>query len=281
MSETQTEEAPPQDPPAPAASYKLAPPRTAIKTGMPTDGMWLFAGLPKAGKTSLAASIPDAVLLELENHGADRVDGWVQEIPDLPTFRQAVMAAIKEPTVKVIVIDTLDVLIDWIEDDVAAQFGLENMNERKEGTNGFAVWGELRKRVNGLVGMFKGCGKLVVLLAHFKEPKLDNEGRLVVTQNINAPGKIGSYICAQADAIGNCFKTPLGQSTQYVASFQGGGVTGTFGSRIAELEDKRIVLPKGKQWEAIQAAFKPAQAPVAETPAKTNGKPAAAPARRK
>lgn len=251
---------------APAVEFKLSPPRAAKKTGMPTDGLWLFAGLPKAGKTTLASTIPGGIILELERGGADRVSGWVQDVPNLPTFRKALVAAIKAPEVKVIVIDTLDVLLDWVEDDVAAQFGLENMSERKEGVNGFAVWGELRKRTNSMVEVLKTCGKLVILLAHYKDPKLDADGKVVISQAINAPGKTGSYICGQADAIGNCFKRPMGQATQYVVSFQGGHGLGTFGSRIAELEDRVIVLPKTNQWAAIEAAFKPAEGSVS-TPA--------------
>ena len=237
------------------SDFKLAPPRTAVKKGMPSEGLWLFAGLPKSGKTTLASSIPNSVILELERGGADRVSGWVQEIPNLDTFRKALVASIKEPQVKTIVIDTLDVLMDWVEDDIAAKHGLATMSERKEGVNGFEVWGELRTRTTNLVAMLKGCGKLVILLAHYKDPKLDADGKVVITQAINAPGKIGSYICGQADAIGNCFKRPMGSSTQYVISFQGGHGLGTFGSRIQELEDKLIVLPKSNPWSAIEAVF--------------------------
>lgn len=236
--------------------FKLAAPRKAVKTGMPTEGMWLLVGLPKAGKTTLAASIPGAVILELEKNGADRVSGWVQEVPDMVTFRAALKACLNDKSVKVVVIDTLDVLLDHIEDDVAAKHGLENMSERKEGVNGFAVWGELRQKVNNLVATLKGCGKLVVLLAHLKDPKTDSEGKVVMSNAINAPGKIGSYICSQADAIGNCFKRQSGSSTQYVLSFQGGsGVIGMFGSRLSELEDKTVILPKENQWAAVEALF--------------------------
>jgi len=252
------QEAPPQT----APGFKLAPPRAAVKTGMPTDGFWLFAGLPKAGKTTLGASAPGAVLLEMERGGADRINGWVQEIPDLPTFRQALFVSMRDPSVKAIVIDTLDMLLDWIGDDVAEQFGLDNLNERKEGVNGFAVSEELRKRVNGLIGTFKGCGKLVLALAHLREPKLDNEGKLVISHNINARGKLAGYICGQADVIGNCFKRPVGQDTQYVVSFQGGGMLGTFGGRISELEGRTIILPKTDQWAAITGIFD-AKAPTA------------------
>lgn len=275
MTETQTQEAPAETQTAP--KFKLAPPRGVLKKGVPTDGVWLVAGLPKNGKTTLAASIAGGVVLEMEKGGADRVPGWVQEIPDMNTFRQAFVAACQDQNVKAIVVDTLDVIIDNLQAEVAAKFGLETMSERKEGVNGFAVWDFLHEKVAAMVKAFKECGKLVVLLAHFKEPRLDSEGKLVITNSINAPGKIGGYICSHADVIGICSKKRVGDKTQYVIKFHGEGIIGAFGSRIPELEDKTIVLPKASQWAAIEAAFKPengkVEAPAAKAAqAKTNGR---------
>lgn len=237
-------------------AFKLKPRRAAPKTGMPTDGFWIIAGLWKSGKTVLAASAPDSVVLELEKGGADRVDGWVQEIPDMSTFRQAFVAAVKEPKVKIIVIDTLDEVLGHLEDEIAQKYGLESMSERKEGVSGFETWGDLNKKVSELVAGFKNCGKLVVALAHFKEPRLNSEGKLVVTNAINAPGKIGSYLCSHADAIGVCSKEKIGSKMQYKVSFEGGGPLGAFGSRVSELENKTIILPDRNQWSAIEAIFK-------------------------
>lgn len=240
----------------PAETFKLSPPRGVLKKGVPTDGMWLIAGLPKNGKTTLAASIPGAVILELEKGGADRVSGWVQEVPDMETFRKVFIAAVKEPAVKAIVIDTLDVVIDNIEHEVAELFGLENLNERKDGVSGFAMWGKLQEKVSAMVKAFKECNKLVVLLAHFKEPRIDSEGKLVITNSIQAPGKVGGFICSHADAIGICSKRRLGEKTQYVIKFHGDGIIGAFGSRIPELEDKTVILPKENPWSAIEECFK-------------------------
>lgn len=261
---TETIEKPSEAP----ALFKLALPRKAIKTGMPTDGLWVIAGLAKSGKTTLAASRKNAVIMEMERGGADRIDGWVQEIPDLQTFRMALMTALKDPSVEAIVIDTLDVLLDYIGDDVASEFGLENLNERKEGINGFAVSEELRKRVVGLINTLKKSNKLIIALAHFKDPRLDSDGKLVISQTINARGKLASYICGQADVIGHSYKKPAGTETQYWLSFQGGGMLGTFGGRVSELEGKTILLPRASQWSAIEAVFAPAQEPKTETTTK-------------
>lgn len=260
----------------PAPAYKLAPPRGKLKTGIPTDGTLVFAGLPKGGKTSLACSVPGCVVLELERGGADRLDGWIQDVANLEQFRGAMKAAVDDANVKAIAIDSLDVLSDWLEVEVAGQYGLDSISERKEGVNGFEVWKELRARFEGLMGYLRDSGKLAILIAHSKEPKIDSDGKVVTPAGIAIPGKIGGYIAAQADAIGHCYKRQVGSTTQYFVSFQGGPL-GTWGSRIAELEDKTIALPRAGQWAALTAACqqgvaKPAPEKEEKAPAKTAAK---------
>jgi len=223
---------------------------------MPTEGFLLFAGLAKAGKTRLAASIPNATILELEIGGADRLGTEehkisVQEIGDLQTFKEAMAWAIKEPSIHKIVIDTSDALLQLIEEDILERHGLGSMMERREGVN---TWQEMTKIVNAMVKRFKTCGKLVIALSHFKASKLDSDGKLVVSSNIDAPGKIGPNLLAQADLIGNCSKSKVGNKTEYAVSFEGGGTLGTFGGRVDELEGKRVVIPKHGGWAAIEAA---------------------------
>jgi len=245
----------------PANTFMLASRRKVLKKGMPNDGFWLISGLAKHGKTTLASSIPGSVLLELEKGGADYVEGWIQEIHNLATFRQAFVAACKEPQVKTIVVDTLDMLLAWLSDEVAEKYGLESMSEKKEGVSGYELWDVLTRKVADVISGFKYCGKLVVALAHFKEPKLNKDNKLVVTAAIDAPsGKIGNHICAHADAIGVCSKERVGSKMQYKISFEGGGPIGTFGSRIPDLENKTIILPEKNQWSAIEAIFKPQSA---------------------
>lgn len=257
--------------PAAAAGYKLAAPRGKLKTGLPTEGMWIFVGNPKSGKTTLSASIPGAIVLELERGGADHVAGWIQDVNNMAEFRQAFKAAMSEPAAKAIVIDSIDVVSDWLEQEVAEQFGLTEVGERKEGVNGFDVWKELKRRVEGMVDAFKRSKKLVVLLAHCREPKVDGEGRVLTPAGINMPGKIGGYVAAQADAIGYTFKRQAGNGTQYVITFQGGPL-GVWGSRLPEVEDKTVILPKDSQWGAIEALFSGVK-PAAKTEPKAEAEP--------
>lgn len=239
-----TQEAPPK--------FVLAPRRGKLKTGMPVDGFGILSGLPKGGKSSIIVSIPDCVTLECERGGADRLEGWIQQIPDLATFRQALQAAVTDPAVKAIAIDSIDILNDWFEIEISTQFGLDSISERKEGVNSFEVWKLLRSRYEKLITYLKKSGKLAIIVAHSREPKVDAEGKVVIPAGISIPGKLGGYLAAEADFIGNVYKKQVGATTQYYVSFQGGSL-GTWGSRIQELEDKTIQLPKTEQWAAIAA----------------------------
>lgn len=237
-------------------TFTPAPPRGIIKTGIPTDGYWLLAGLAKGGKSSLAASIPGAYILETELGGADRIAGWIQETYNLAAFREALAHGMKSEEVKIIVVDTLDTVLKWLGNETAQRYGLESMSDKKEGVNGFAVWNDLFDRVDRMTEKFKTCGKLVILTAHFKEPKLDSDGKLVITQSIEAPSsKISSHLCSHADLIGVCTKRRVGDKNQYQMRTHGDGAVGAYGGRLPELEDKTIILPKGQQWAAIMAEF--------------------------
>lgn len=234
---------------------QLVPRRTRRKTGMPTEGLAILVGQPKAGKTTLAASFPESYLLELEPGGGDRVDGRIHDITDLATLRETLKKAVNDPSIKTIVIDSLDVLSDWMEDEIARARGLGSITERKQGIDGFELWGEYRKRIEALIAYLKASKKLIVLIAHCKEPKLDSGGNLVSPAGINMPGKAGGFVAAQADLIGFVFKKPLGTGTAYFVTFAGGPL-GTWGSRIDELNDKTLQLPRENPYSAFEAVFK-------------------------
>lgn len=237
-----------------AVTTKLVPWRNKKKSGLPTEGLAIFVGQPKSGKTTFAASFPDSYVLELETIGGDRVAGRIDDVSNSQEFRAKLQACINDPQIKTIVIDTLDVLSDWIEDEVANARGLQTITERKAGVDGFELWGEYRRRIEALIAYLKTCKKLVILIAHCREPKLDSTGSPVTPAGINMPGKSGSFIAAQADLIGFSYKKPLGNGTAYFITFQGGPL-GTWGSRIDELNDKTIQLPRENPYSAFEAVF--------------------------
>jgi hypothetical protein len=246
---------------------KLMEHREKPKSGLPEDGLFILVGQPKSGKTTFAASFPDSYILELEPKGADRVSGRIHEISSLSEFREALKATIEEPSIKTIVIDTVDQLSDWIEDDVAHEHGLENISERKSGVDGFEVWGQYRDKIESLIGYLKASNKLIILNAHCREAKSDPNGMIVTPMGINMPGKAGAYLAAQAEIIGYSYKKQVGTQTNYYISFQGGPL-GAWGSRVDELNDRILTIPRNEPYSAFQACFLPNEQLVAKKKSK-------------
>lgn len=279
MNEPAQEQAPPE--PVTLATY-----RKKIKTGMPTDGIIVLVGPPKVGKTALAASFPDSYVLELETGGADRIDGRIQDIKAdtertcLQNFRRYLLAAVKDPAIKTIVIDTLDALSDYFEEELAALHGLDSIMERKQGVDGRAIWGDYSTKIRGLVGMLEGCGKLVVVNCHTKDPKIDSEGKVVIAAGINIYGKSGPYVLGRATLVGSMFKKDTAAGNGYFVTFKG-GPAGNWGGRVDELNDKTLQLPKENPYSAIAAVFappapEPKPEPAKAAPAATKRQPAMA-----
>lgn len=248
-----------QDPPV----TKLVATRRRTKTGIPTEGLLVFIGYPKAGKSTLAAAFPDSYVLELERGGGDRIDGRIHDIQTLEEFRGAIAAAIEDQSIRTIVIDTVDEWGEWTETDIAHSFGLSNILERKAGVDGFELWGEYGRRVKALVDFMKASGKLFLVLAHCKDPKMDDTGKLITPAGMNLRGKGGNYIASHADAIGNVFKRQVGDRTRHYLTFQGGPL-GHWGSRIEELNDKTIELNPKNPYASFAAAFETAEVPAGE-----------------
>src|SRR3990167_1635669 len=229
---------------------------TPLKSGIPTDGLFIVVGLPKSGKTSFSASFPHSYIIELEKGGADRISGRIHDIDNLVQFRETLKAVVDDTSIKTIVIDTLDVVSDLIEQEIATGAGLENISQTKKGVDGFELWAAFRQRIENLVAYLKVSGKLCILVAHCKEPKTDNNGVLLTQAGINVPGKGGAYIAGQADMIGYAYKKQVGHTTEYYLTFQGGPL-GTWGSRVDELNDKTLRIPKVNGYSAFAAAFVP------------------------
>lgn len=286
---TQTQEAPPTGatqpatPPAAAApeQYPLAGFRPRKKRGMPTSGIFVLNGDPKTGKTTFMASFPDSYVINLDTQDADYVDGRIDDIHEivevvdgspvvkvtkLNRFRQALGAAIKDPTIRVIGIDTLDTLAELLATEIANLNNLEKITDRAAGVDGFQMYSDLAKKIDSMIAAFKRSGKLIILGAHRKPAKLDDNNKIVAPAGINVTGKGGEKILFAADLIGETMKLEVGGVTTYHLSFQGGVAT-RGGSRVEELADKVIKLDKKNPHGSFAAVFETAPAQTAKTEA--------------
>lgn len=228
--------------------------RSKKEEGMPTSGIFVVASDVKTGKSSFAASAPDSYVLMCEKGGGDSIEGRIHDIENLAEFREAITVVLKEPSIKTVVIDTIDEVGRWVAQDVASKYGLSHIEERKKGVDGFEVWGEFKDRMINLVNLLKNSGKLVVLLAHVKDPKVDQAGNIIEGAKIDIPTKAAAFIAYHAKMIGHTYKEFDGEKTNYYLTFQGGPL-GQWGSRVDEVQDKTVLLPKENPWSAFEGLF--------------------------
>lgn len=229
--------------------------REKLKSGMLTSGLFVLAGDEKSGKTSFMASFPNSYNLIIDQGGADRLSGRFHEIKDLATFRKAFKWAMQEPSIKTVGIDTLTGLCDFFEQEVADNHGLSSITERKPGIDGFELWGEYNDKIEALVSYIKESSKLVISSAHLKPPTVDNNGNITAPAGLDLYPKAARIIGTKADVIGQTYKKQLASSTEYRLTFKG-SLAGKLGSRVDELNDKDIVLPKVNPYSAFEALFK-------------------------
>jgi len=262
-----TQETPPQEATPPqTASRALVGARKKKKVGMPKSGIFIVVGYPKTGKSKFSASFPNSYGLNVDRGDADRIEGRIEDIDDvvdvqgmviktkLNNFREALAAAIKDPSIETIVIDTIDTLAELLCDEIAQKAGLSKITERMPGVDGFALWGEFGARVDGMIKLFKNSGKLFILCAHLREPKLDDNNKIITPAGINVPGKGGDKLAFAADMIGYAFKREIGGKAEYCLTFQG-GPAGRWGSRVDELADQTIKLDHKNPYSSFAALF--------------------------
>jgi hypothetical protein len=261
---------------------KLPEPRTAAKvTGMPKVGVMLCVGHPKSGKTWFAASAPDSILVELEEHGADRVPwGRIVEVDSgaedaLDKFAQVMDAVMSDDAIKVVTIDSIDQWAKIVQEDIVRDWNKRNPNntikflgEAVKGVDNLALWGDFGNRVRTITDGLKRCDKLVILVAHCKAPEKDSEGRVITPAGINISGKGGAYIAAQAEMIGHVGVRDIANRAQHYITFRSDSNLAIWRSRVSEVHGKEILLDKENPWGSFAAAFEPAKTAPAEKPAK-------------
>lgn len=194
----------------------------------------LLYGLPKVGKTEALTMLKDCLILDTEGgsemYSALRIP--INSTADLLEVRAAIIAEGEKRYAegkrgdelfpyKYIAIDTLDKLEEYAEASatvkyknttIGKNFNGKSVIELPNGSGYYYLRNELLELIN-LIGSV--CPRLI-LITHIKEKLLDKGGEAVKVNDISLTGKMGSIVCAQADAIGYLFRV-AGQPTLKVS----------------------------------------------------------------
>lgn len=223
----------------------------------------LLYGVPKVGKTTAVAQLPDNLIIDLED-GTDMVAATAVKANSIAQIGQ-ILAKINEESVKrkaagqrelpyrYITIDTADALEEMCDVSALAKFKksgkcsaeqrntLTSITELPHGLGYFYLRDEFKFVVNEIG---KYCERLI-LITHVKD-KLINEkqGATATVKDISLGGKLSSIVCANMDAIGYLYRKP--DSDKLWVSYQSFDTNTTMGSRCPHLAGKTMELDWSK-----------------------------------
>ena len=223
--------------------------------GVPMDFNMVLFGPPKSGKTTFGASWPRSILLECEAGGAKYIKCRKIDINSLVQLREVFGLLKDNNEYETIVIDSLDRVAQWIEDEICQELDLKNIMDAKKGERHGAQWGFYAQRVLGFLEAWKSLGKRNIFLAHTKKAETDGNGMVISPKTINLYGQAANRVLAIVDNIGYLYavENEKGEIIRYL-SFRA-GLQVEAGSRHPALTDKKIELPKVGSYEAFAALF--------------------------
>jgi len=179
----------------------------------------------KIGKTTIAAQLPNSLIVELEPNGANFVDANVIQA-NSPNEYEAIMKQIiaEGCPYDYVIYDSATILDDWSEIvgtlDYMEKVQGKKFNRLQDGTilkpndrrfetvhsfrEGYA---HSRQRMNDWFNLMSKTAKNVIILAHLKDKYVESKsGDTVEASDINLTGKVKNNYCIRADAVGHLYR---------------------------------------------------------------------------
>lgn len=210
---------------------------------------------PKVGKTELAAGLPNALLLDLEN-GSDFISAMkmkASSIKEIKAIGETIKKEIDETEkypYEYVVIDTVTAL-----EDICVDYAEIIYSQSPEGSKWFAEGGGKEKYGN-ILNMPNGAGYKwhrdaytkavdyistwapnIIQLGHVKDIKLDKAGSEFSAADLDLTGKLKRIACSRSDSIGYLYR----KGNKNIISFLTSEDV-LAGARPAHLSGKEIIL---------------------------------------
>lgn len=237
--------------------------RSKPTIGLPRYFKMIVEGPSKVGKTTFAASFPDAIIIECEPGGAAHVSCHVLDVTKgkdaLKGIRMAITELATDTRFKTVVLDSIDGTADLISKEICRDLGIETIADSPAKARHGVQWEKYANNVTGLVGALIALPKNIVVLGHTKPATYDGEGDKRVMRNpegLDIYGKAARILYARVDNIGHLKVINIGGKMERVLSFKA-GIDCTRGSRHPALCDKELILPAVGGYSVFEAAFLP------------------------
>ncbi len=233
--------------------------KTTVQTQDPKN-LILF-GMPKTGKTSALAYLPNTLIIDLEN-GTDFISGYVVKATNyIELFNIAKELKTEKHDYKFIVIDTVTAL-----EEMALPYANKIYRELPIGVNfdpnanilslpNGGGYSYLRQAMQKMIDWFESLGLNIILVGHVKDKMIGKDSEELNLRTLDLTGKISNILSAKSDAIGYIFRQ-TDEDKVYV-QFGGSGDVIT-GARPPHLNGQKILLSEKMEdgtlvthWESI------------------------------
>ena len=239
---------------------KLILPTKPIKAILKNPKDLIIFSKPKAGKTSLFASLEDCLIIDTEE-GSDYVDAMKVKVSNINDIRELGQAIIEAGNpYKFIAIDTItkleELCIPYAEEIYSKTPMGKNWNtdgKKKYGNilglpNGGGYF-FLRQAFDKVIAYIKSLAPHIILSGHVKDTILEKNGIEVNALDLDLTGKLKRITASNSDAIGYLFR----KGNQNILSFKTKDEVSS-GARPEHLRGKDIVISElqddgSKSWK--------------------------------
>lgn len=231
-------------------------------TGIPKEIKLVLEGKSKVGKTTFAASFPDALMIECEPGGAAHVNCHVLDLTKgkvpLNGLRAAIVELRDDKRFKTVILDTIDAVANLVSKEICAELGIETIADAPKKERHGVQWEKYANNIVGMVGALIALPKNIVVLGHTKPASYDEKGVMKTPEGLDIYGKAARILYARVDNIGHMSVVNDGGVTKTMLSFKA-GMDSTRGSRHPELRDKEIIVPREGGYAAFEKLFQEAK----------------------
>ncbi|MBU2534504.1 MAG: ATP-binding protein, partial [Alphaproteobacteria bacterium] len=175
----------------------------------PLNEIWCLMGAPKSGKTTMASTFPDALLIDVENGG--RYIGCYRVIPKNLMALTEIIEELKKDSsrYKSIILDSIDLTSLWVEREIC--------KKKKAESIGSIPYGEGRSLLNtkliSILDDLRSIGKTLVLITHTR----DSSGKhsMLLTE------ALAVYVRGHSGIIAHCYKARERGKVNYLIDLAG------------------------------------------------------------
>ena len=228
--------------------------------GVPAEIKLVLEGKSKVGKTTFAASFPDALLIECEPGGAAHVKCHVVDLTKgknpLTGLRMAITELRENTKFRTIVLDTIDAVADLVAKEICADLKINTIADAPKGARHGVQWERYANEIVGIVGALIALPKNIVVLGHTKPASYNEQGVLMREEGLDIYGKAARVLYARVDNIGHMSVVNEGGVTKTLLSFKS-GIDCTRGSRHPALRDRELIVPRDDGYKAFENLFVP------------------------